>query len=297
MDSSTSEDDAASSVSSGKKVRFDLNDEVFEIPNKWDRLSRTRVAARRNKLVEEVYKNTKSKDSDRRGGKNKQNKLNKVKKTPRKTDTKSIGSMRTLSSPSSQVLSLDCSVLSTQKGAVSKNSTVNKKTKNNPEIKLKLSHRASLDLTSRDIVLPKISYTSDLKKAIENAVVRNRVSSELGGSLNSYKDRNRIAPQEIFTEFPKYTGNRRFSENCTSSKPLSNPPPSRCSSSEDSSYSTRKERLVSLPEYEPKFSELSRDVESWIPFSDRDKDKRKSKQSSDNQTIQPSYMVPNSILY
>ena len=32
MDSSTSEDERLSSISSGKKVRFDLNDEVFEIP-------------------------------------------------------------------------------------------------------------------------------------------------------------------------------------------------------------------------------------------------------------------------
>lgn len=304
--SSTSGDDQMSTLSSAKKVRFDLNDEVFEIPNKWGRLS-TRTNARRNKLVEEVSKGTKGKimESDQRG-KNKQNKSKKVKKPVKKVDSKyRVTTTRPLASPSNHVLSLESTVLSTQRAGVSdKNSTVENRTKkgtqtSTPEVKLKLSHRGSIDNPSNDIVLPKISYSSDLKKAIENAVVRNRISAqEMGGSLNTARERyqSRISPQEIFDNHTR-TYQKMTGDNVNLSPSKHPNTPCRSPTNEDLVYSTRKnERLVRLPEHEPKFSELSRNVESWIPFATgdpRDNQRRNSKSGS----LQSTWIVPNSILY
>lgn len=314
--SSTSEEEQNSSLASGKKVRFDLNDEVFEIPNKWDRLS-MRSNARREKLVETVCRNAKVKIEADRRSKNKQSKAKKTKRTQtaKKADTTSRVSSnmtRSLASPSSQVLSLETTVLSTQKGGGSdKNSTLENRTKkasqnSTPEIKLKLSHRGAVDSSSNDIVLPKISYSSDLKKAIENAVVRNRIPQEVGGSLNSPKTRERthprVSPQEIFDNQIQNTNFQQIistDHEMTVNQTRHPNTPRRNSTNDDLFYSTRKkERLIALPEYEPKFSELSRHVESWIPFNGTGEPSQSNqRRNSKNTSIQPTWIIPNSILY
>lgn len=311
--SSNSEEDLNSSSASGKKVRFDLNDEVFEIPNKWDRLS-MRTNARREKLVQSVCKNVKVKmeAADRRS-KNKQSKSKKTRRTQtaKKTDTKSRVSSnmtRTLASPSSQVLSLETTVLSTQKGGGNDRiSTVENRTKkatqnSTPEVKLKLSHRGVMDSPSNDIVLPKITYSSDLKKAIENAVVRNRNPQEVVGSLSSAKKRERnyrVSPQDIFdSQTQNQNTNFQHTMNYHDQTRHTNTP-NRNSINDETFYSTRKkERLIALPEYEPNFSELSRNVESWIPFNGAGEPSQGNpRRNSRSSSIQPTWIIPNSILY
>lgn len=276
------EDFDTDSLSSGKKVRFNSNDEIFVIPNKWDRLSR-KTGSGKEKLAKDSCSTSKPKvlDAERRGKSKQRSK--KVKKNTKGTHTKT-SITRTFGSPSSQVLQLESSVLSTEisktRWESSKAPDHEKKSKKTeaPEIKLKLSHRNNRELSQDDIVLPRINYNSDLRKTIEHAVVRNRPSCEPGLSRLHEQSRETLGFSSLRTRL------HSDSNSSTNSSILE----------DEDNVTYQEECVLVLPERETKFSELSRNVDSWSPFSNG--------QSTENRTsrrhkMPATLVIPNSILY
>ena len=178
-----------------KKVRFDLKDEIFLIPSKWDRLSKCKTA--RSKVIDEITPNQRSRTVVERRSKKKQNGYRnskipnfdsvakgKIVLASETNCTVSDNSLRNTSPSKSG--SCVRKTASRQKLGGYEN-VPNGGTSTSPvEAKLKFYHRPPTELPRLDLgVLPKIPYTPDLKKAIEKALQRSRSKSATDSELNS----------------------------------------------------------------------------------------------------------------
>lgn len=242
--------------SAERKVRFDLNHEVFLIPNKWDRLSKSKAST--EKMTEGLSTKSKTKTGNERRGRGRQSRR------------RAAASKKGI---------FDCTTEDLDKHNRDTNTRTPTKEKEEPKtlnsprgsVKLKLSHRPSKELPRVDIVLPKISYTPDLKKAIETALQRSK--RPLVGGLDCAKEggfrhrTRRMSDGSIDTGY----NYKEVKEKC----------PSRQSAEESVN--------------EAKFSDLSQNVQSWSPFPAW-KEPRTSPVRRERTKIVSS-LIPNSILY
>ena len=165
--------------SAERKVRFDLNHEVFLIPSKWERLSRgvSKKDAGGPNLKNKPRTQTSQTGRDgRKKGKQKREAGSKKNNNPSPSAdafSRKYGKTSRTSTPSKNI----------EEGKkvapfAAKESTASAGATGRVDSKFKLSHRTAKELPRVDIVLPKISYTHDLKKAIEVAIRSNRLHAE-----------------------------------------------------------------------------------------------------------------------
>ena len=195
MEAAESSRNSTPSSSASKKVRFDLKHEVFVIPSKWDHLSsKIRPSIARERLINELSNRPKTRAlEERKSSRSKQNgrgrkQIKHYGKTHRKRKTvtartlnaehrekKEIPELRfTQNNIPDSFRGVNLAVLN---GKLATSLTVSKteQLQTTPAIKLKMTHRSTNDLGQKvNIVLPKITYTPGLRKAIEKALIRSR---------------------------------------------------------------------------------------------------------------------------
>lgn len=276
-----------------KKVRFDLNEEVFLIPSKWDRLTgKSKTASA--KIIEGFTPRQRSRTVVERRNKSKHNGHKKIPNfcsvpsgklvLTSESNGKTSDNSRSNTSPNKSGNSPKKT--SRQKTESCETTTNNRNSTSPNEVKLKFYHHPPQELPRLDLVLPKIPYTPDLKRAIEKALQRSRSRPTLESALNSTttphtQEKKSDDLSSSSPEKGKMVFQRRLSDssirigeaNSTVSKPTNG---------EDSS----------------KFSELS--LDGWSPFSAWN-----AKDSSVRQNHTPpitrgrsmSSLIPSSILY
>lgn len=245
-----------------KKVRFDLNDEVFLIPSKWDRLSKCKTA--NAKIIDGFTSKHKSRTVVERRNKGKQNGQRKM------PNFSSVDSGKRSLTPESNATSSDNPRPNTSPNKSGNNQrktsrqkiegceiTSNNRNSTPPvEARLKFHHRPPQELPKLDLVLPKIPYTPDLKKAIEKALQRSRGRHTIDSGLNSSIT---LSTQEkkadLLSSLPEEKVERNFQRRLS-----------------DSSIRMGDEKLNECKpingEDSSKFSELSSiNLDGWSPFS------------------------------
>jgi len=278
-----------------KKVRFDLKDEIFLIPSKWDRLSKCKTA--RTKVIDEITPNQRSRTVVERRSKKKQNRYRKIPNfdsvakgkivlTSETNCTVSDNSLRN-TSPSKSGSSVKKT--SRQKLGGYENAS-NGGTSTPPvEAKLKFYHRPPTELPRLDLgVLPKIPYTPDLKKAIEKALQRSRSKSATDSELNSGSSVIQEKKNDLLKILPTKKAEkvlqRRLSD---SSVIIGDEKPTEDKPSSDEGIS--------------KFSELSSiNLEGWSPFNAwtaKDSTVRSNRTPPIGRGRSMSSLIPSSILY
>lgn len=193
----------SSPSSASKKVRFDLKHEVFVIPSKWDNLtSKTRNSIAREKWLNEITSISKTRSHEERSrkpSKSKQYRSGKqIKhngKTHKKRNSLVTKTLITERRGTKNVPELGFSRSSAPKGlklTLTKEKpglmkAINPRTGHShatASVKLKMTHRDINDYTPKvNIVLPKITYTPDLKRVIEKALTRSKHFCEEGAHL------------------------------------------------------------------------------------------------------------------
>ena len=180
-----------------KKVRFDLNEEVFIIPSKWDRLSKCKNY---NARIEDSSTKPKSPAVDERP--RSQLKLEQRKIATSRTDTS--GKSYFTSTKANKTIALNSRPNTSPKKYAKSSQTAarkslrdktegayetitHKRKLTSPLDELKMYHRPHREIPKLEIALPKISYTSDVKKSIEKALQRSGSKSALGIPLSSTK--------------------------------------------------------------------------------------------------------------
>lgn len=273
-----------------KKVRFDLNEEVFLIPSKWDRLSKCKTTNVR--IIDGMASKHKNRTvvdrrMDVKGKQNCRNRKTQNVSTYGKRDSNSelTGKL----SDSSRPNSTPNIKTNARKTARSKDGNENANSGNSTlpvEGKLKFYHRPPQELPKLDLVLPKIPYTPDLKKAIEKALQRTRSRPTLDSGLNN----TTLAPQEknseLLTPLPKDKMDRIFQRRLS-----------------DSSIRIGDEKPIEKEANqtgEAKFSELSSNLDGWSPFSawsSKDSTLRSNSTAPITRGRSMSSLIPSSILY
>ena len=271
-----------------KKVRFDLNEEVFLIPSKWDRLSKCKTTNAR--IIDRMAnKNRTSVDrrSDIKGKQNRHKKTQNVSATDKLVSNPQLnGRFSDNIRPNSTPNIKTNNARKTVRHKESKENTNSGNSASPVEGRLRLYHRSPHELPKLDLVLPKIPYTPHLKKAIEKALQRSRSRPTLDiGSLATEEKK-----AEHSTSSPKDKTEKIFQRRLS-----------------DSSIRIGDEK--SMPENKPnqigeassKFSDLSSNLDGWSPFS-----AWSSKDSTDLQSNSTaplirgrsmSSLIPSSILY
>ena len=276
-----------------KKVRFDLNEEVFLIPSKWDRLTGKSKSANA-KIIEGFTPRQRSRTVVERRTKSKHNGHKKIPNfgsvpsgklvLTSESNGKTSDNSRSNTSPNKSGNSPRKT--SRQKTESCETTTNNRNSASLNEVKLKFYHRPPQELPRLDLVLPKIPYTPDLKRAIEKALQRSRSRPALEGSLNSTttphtQEKKSDDLSSSPTEKGEMVFKRRLSDssirigeaNSTTCKPTNG---------EDSS----------------KFSELS--LDGWSPFSAwsaKDSSVRPNHTPPITRGRSMSSLIPSSILY
>lgn len=181
-----------------KKVRFDLHEEVFIIPSKWDRLSKCKNYDTR--IIEDSSTKQKSPAVDERP--RSQLKLEQRKMansrtersgtsyfTSTKANKKTALNSRPNTSPKKYAKSSQSaarkSLRDKTEGAYE--NIANDRKLASPLDRLKIYHRPKREIPKLEIALPKISYTSDVKKSLEKALQRSGSKSALGIPSSSTK--------------------------------------------------------------------------------------------------------------
>ena len=278
-----------------KKVRFDLNEEVFLIPSKWDRLSKCKSTNAR--IIDGFAPKHKSRTVVERRNKGKQNGHRKI------PNFSSVANGKVVLSPESNGTSPDNlrpntsptksgnnpKKTSRQKAESCENTTGNNRHSSAPvEARLKFFHRPPQELPRLDLVLPKIPYTPDLKKAIEKALQRSRSRPSLNSGLNSSIQVTQEKKPELLNSLPQEKTERILQRRLSDSsirigdeKPIENKP----TNGEDSS----------------KFSELSSiNLDGWSPFtawSAKEGTVRSNQTPPITRGRSMSSLIPSSILY
>ncbi|XP_068696767.1 uncharacterized protein [Montipora foliosa] len=273
-----------------KKVRFDLKEEIFLIPSKWDRLSKCRVDKSR---VTEDLNLLKHKSRAIVGQRNQQNKQGQRKKPNY--------SSATSGKPKAESANKAAATLDNSRPSSSPNKTVKNSARKTLldrtltsaiETKLKIHPRPQRDVSRLEVALPKINYTTDIKKALEKALQRSRSKPALGSVASSSNITS------LVTQGKKQSGNfaacsarfeerdRLFQRRLSDSSVFGDKSPvCKHSSGNDS----------------PRFSELSStDLIGWRPFSAwglKNRSMRTEKTNPLKRGSSMSTLIPNSILY
>ena len=280
-----------------KKVRFDLKDEIFLIPSKWDRLSKCKTA--RTKVIDEITTpNQRSRTVVERRSKKKQNGYRKIPNfdsvakgkivlASETNGTVSDNSLRN-TSPSKSGSSVKKTASRQKLGGYE--NVPNGGTSTPPvEAKLKFYHRPPTELPRLDLgVLPKIPYTPDLKKAIEKALQRSRSKSAIDSGLISeasvIQEKKHDLLKILPTEKAEKILQRRLSD---SSVMIGDEKPTEDKPSCDEGIS--------------KFSELSSiNLDGWSPFNAwtaKDSTVRSNRTPPIRRGRSMSSLIPSSILY
>ncbi|XP_068700340.1 uncharacterized protein [Montipora foliosa] len=273
-----------------KKVRFDLKEEIFLIPSKWDCLSKCRVDKSR---VTEDLNLLKHKSRAIVGQRNQQNKQGQRKKPNY--------SSATSGKPKAESANKAAATLDNSRPSSSPNKTVKNSARKTLldrtltsaiETKLKIHPRPQRDVSRLEVALPKINYTTDIKKALEKALQRSRSKPALGSVASSSNITS------LVTQGKKQSGNfaacsarfeerdRLFQRRLSDSSVFGDKSPvCKHSSGNDS----------------PRFSELSStDLIGWRPFSAwglKNRSMRTEKTNPLKRGSSMSTLIPNSILY
>lgn len=277
-----------------KKVRFDLNEEVFLIPSKWDRLSKCKSTNAR--IIEGQFTSKqKSRTVIERRNKNGQSKMSNFSSVSRgkldlnsESNGASSDNVRPNTSPNKNGNNPGKALR--QKNNACENATDKRNSTSPVEAKLKFYHRPPQELPRLDLVLPKISYTPDLKKAFEKALQRSRSRPALETGLHT--DTTILSTQEkkldIVRSIPQQKAEiilqRRLSD---SSVRIGKGISTECK------QPNRENRS--------KFSELSSiNLDAWSPFSAwsaKDGSVRTNQTPSVTRGRSVSSLIPSSILY
>lgn len=284
-----------------KKVRFDLKEEIFLIPSKWDRLSKCRVDKSR---VTEDLNLLKQKSRAIVGQRNQQNKQGQRKKpnfssaTSGKPKAESankaaatLDNSRPSSSPNKTVKNSARKTLLDRTDGCETKADIRKLT-SAIETKLKIHPRPQRDVSRLEVALPKINYTTDIKKALEKALQRSRSKPALGSVASSSNTTN------LVTQGKKQSGNfaacsvrfekrdRLFQRRLSDSSVFGDKSPV-CKHSSGNDF--------------PRSSELSStDLIGWRPFSAwglKNRSMRTEKTNPLKRGSSMSTLIPNSILY
>ena len=246
-----------------KKVRFDLNEEVFLIPSKWDRLS-GKSKTTNAKVIEGFTPRQRSRTVVERRSKSKHNGYKKIPNfcsvpsgklfsTSESNETSSDNSVNSRSNASSNKSGNSPRKSSRQKTEGCETTTNNRNSISPNEMKLKFYHRTPQELPRIDLVLPKIPYTPDLKRAIEKALQRSRSRPTLENGLNSTTTLTQERKSDDLSSSPPEKGEmvlqRRLSDSSIRIGEPGNSTTCKPTNGEESS----------------KFSDLS--LDDWSPFS------------------------------
>lgn len=279
-----------------KKVRFDLKDEIFLIPSKWDRLSKCK--ATRTTVIDEITPNPRSRTVVERRSKKKQNRNRKIPnfdsmangKIDLASETNCTVSDNSLRNTSSNKSGNSLKKTSRQKLEGYGNAPNGAGTSTPPvEAKLKFYHRPPTELPRLGLgVLPKIPCTPDLKKAIEKALQRSRSKSPIESGLNSgasvIQEKKHDLLKILPTEKAENVLQRRLSD-----------------SSVIIGDEKRTEDKPSCDAGISKFSELSSiNLDGWSPFNAwtaKDGIVRSNRTPPMRRGRSMSSLIPNSILY
>ena len=233
-----------------KKVRFDLNEEVFLIPSKWDRLSKCKTTNAR--IIDRMASKSGTIVDRRIDIKGKQNRNRKMQNVfaAGKLDSKNgrfSDNKRPNSTPSVKTNYAKKTVRHKEgtENANSRNST------SPVEGRLKLYHRPTQELPKLDLVLPKIPYTPDLKRAIEKVLQRSRSRSTLDTEPLTTQEKN----PELSTSHRKDKTEKMLQRRLSDSSIRI----------EDENPMEKKQNQIA--EASPKFSDLSSNIDGWSPFS------------------------------
>ncbi|KAL9971171.1 hypothetical protein ACROYT_G023662 [Oculina patagonica] len=275
-----------------KKVRFDLNEEVFLIPSKWDRLSKCKTTNAR--IIDAMAGKHKTRTAlDRRiDVKGKQNRNRKTQNLStygkRDSNPELNGKLSDNGRPNSTP---NVKTNSARKTARYKEGNENTNSGNSTlpvEGRLKFYHRPPQELPKLDLVLPKIPYTPDLKKAIEKALQRSRSRPTLESGLNNTTLATQKNNSELSTPLPKEKCEGLFQRRLSDSSIRIG----------DEKPIEKKENQV-MPS-EAKFSELSSNLDGWSPFSawsSKDSTLRSNSTAPITRGRSMSSLIPSSILY
>ena len=264
-----------------KKVRFDLNEEVFLIPNKWDRLAKNRTARNIN-LIGDLASKPKTRTlANRQAPKSKQNKTLHAKSSP-------VGKARARLSPESNGTLADTARptrSSPRRRRQEQQRSINRgSSTTSTEVTLKLFHRPSKELPGLDFVLPKIPYTPVLKQAIEKALQRSRRISNVELGLQTGPQDHAGEKSELLYLLSKAKSEkvlqRSLSDSCLGK------------GDEETAFTGRGAQDSS------KFSELSTRLDRWMPFSVWASNENALQSKATVKRVRSiTSIIPNSILY
>lgn len=275
-----------------KKVRFDLNEEIFLIPSKWDRLSKCKTTNAR--IIDGLASKQKNRTiTDRRidvkGKQSKHRKTQSISTYGKQDSNPELnGKISDNSRPNSTP---NVKGNNAKKTARYKEGNENGSSGNSTppvEGRLKFYHRPPQELPKLDLVLPKIQYTPDLKKAIEKALQRSRSRPSLETGLNNTsQSATKERDPELLVPLPKDKTERLFQRRLS-----------------DSSIRIGDEKPIEKKENQPngeaKFSELSSNLDGWSPFSawsSKDNSSRSNSTAPITRGRSMSSLIPSSILY
>lgn len=274
-----------------KKVRFDLNEEVFLIPSKWDRLSKCKTTnvriihrmAGKNRTIVDRRSDIKSKQNRNRKTQNVST-SSKLDSNPEPNGRFSDNN-RPNSTPNVKTINARKTVRykESNENANSGNST------SPVEGRLKFYHRPSQELPKLDLVLPKIPYTPDLKKAIEKALQRTRSRPTLDIGLNHTSLATQEKNPELLTSPPKEKTEKIFQRRLSDS-----------SIRIGEEFKSMEKKQNQIGEASSKFSDLSSNLDGWSPFSawnSKDSTLRSNSTAPLTRGRSMSSLIPSSILY
>ena len=271
-----------------KKVRFDLNEEVFLIPSKWDRLSKCKTTNAR--IIDRMTSRSRTIVDRRIDIKGKQNRNRKTQSvsaagkldSKREPNARFFDNNRPNTTPNTKTN--NARKTTRHKEGINENSNSGNST-SPVEGRLKLYHRPPQELPKVDLVLPKIPYTPDLKKAIEKALQRSRLSRPtLDIGLLASQEKN----PELSTANPKGKTEKMFQRRLS-----------------DSSIRIGDEKPMEkkhnqIGEASSKFSDLYSNLDGWSPFSawsSKDGTLRPNSTAPLTRGRSMSSLIPSSILY
>ena len=273
-----------------KKVRFDLNEEVFLIPSKWDRLSKCKTTNAR--IIDRMASRSRTIVDRRIDIKGKQNRNRKTQnvsaagKLVSKPEPNGRFSDNNRPNSTPPIIKTNNARKTVRHKEGNENANSGNST-SSVEGRLKLYHRPPQELPKVDLVLPKIPYTPDLKKAIEKALLRSRSRPTLDiGPLASQGN-----SPELSTSHPKdKTDHERMFQRRLSD-----------SSVRIGDTKPMEKKQNQFGEASSKFSDLYSNLDGWSPFSAwSSKDNNLRSNSATPQLTRGrsmSSLIPSSILY
>lgn len=270
-----------------KKVRFDLNEEVFLIPSKWDRLSKCKTTNAR--IIDRMASRSRTIVDRRIDIKGKQNRNRKTQyvSAAGKLDSKTEPSGRFFDNTrpnSTPIIKTYNARKTVQHKEGNENANRGSDSTSPVEGRLKLYHRPPKELPKVDLVLPKIPYTPDLKKAIEKALQRSRSRPTLDIGPLASQEKN----PELSTTHPEDKTEKMFQRRLSDS------------SIRIADKKPMEKKQNQIGETSSKFSDLYSNLDGWSPFSawsSKESTLRSNSTAPLTRGRSMSSLIPSSILY